>query len=110
MSQQGDDLFSRPYYPGAPGWTSPTTSRQAATYMAPRAASLRERALNAIIQSPTGLTADEIAVKINCDRLAVRPRVTELRATARIADTGKTRKNESGRNAVVWIDIARRTA
>lgn len=61
-----------------------------------------------IAASHAGLTADETAERINLDRLAVRPRVTELAQTGELVDTGKTRPNPtSGKPATVWIDKER---
>ena len=54
---------------------------------------------------PDGRTADEIAIELGKDGLgilSVRPRVTELVKTDMLVDTGKRRKNSSGRNAIVW--------
>lgn len=47
-------------------------------------------------------TADEIADRLGLDRLYVRPRVSELRATGRVRDHGTRRKNPGGRTATVW--------
>ena len=90
-------------YPDAPGWKEPDTSRKAADSTARRAALLRERCLRALRDAgAAGLTADEAAERLGESILSVRPRFTELLRTGRIADTGKRRRNASGRQAKVW--------
>jgi len=90
-------------YPESPGFKEPTTSRDAARSMESTAATLRVEVLAAIAAAGEhGSTADEAAKAIGQTVLAVRPRVTELLAEGLIVDTGRTRKNESRRNAKVW--------
>src|SRR4051812_18038145 len=93
-------------YPYAPGVKTerPETSRQSATRIASRAATLREKAF--IVLKGQDLTADEVADALGEDRLAIRPRISELSAQNRIEDSGQRRENISGHNAVVWT-IAR---
>lgn len=50
-----------------------------------------------------GLTADEVALVMGRDRLAIRPRITELKMSGVVRDTGRRRKNRSGRNAAVMV-------
>lgn len=96
----GDDLFS---YPRSPGHKEQTTSREAAMAVAGDAAVLRERAYAALAEAgERGLTADGVAKVLRRDRLSVRPRISELRATGRIIPTGERRKNESGLRAKIW--------
>jgi len=51
---------------------------------------------------PAQPTADEIANDLNLSVLSVRPRVSELKRTGKIKQTGARRKNESGMTATVW--------
>lgn len=51
---------------------------------------------------PRGLTADEAATLLKTDKLAVRPRFSELLAAKSIYDTGRRNKNVSGRRAAVF--------
>lgn len=55
-------------------------------------------------------TADEIARRLNASVLTIRPRVSELRNTRKIYDTGERRKNVSGKSATVWAIIKGDTA
>ena len=90
-------------YPDAPGWTEPTTSRDAALRIAPRAGHLRSRSLLALQHAgQDGLTADEIAQRIGSTILSVRPRIAELGVEGRIERTGKRRPTSSGAMAAVW--------
>lgn len=68
--------------------------------MAPRAQPLRAQVL-AVLRDGS-LTADECAAVLHKSVLSIRPRVTELVRLGLIADTGRTRKNQSGINATVW--------
>lgn len=47
-------------------------------------------------------TADELAKRLDLDKLYVRPRVFELHTVRKVYDTGARRENESGRTATVW--------
>lgn len=58
--------------------------------------------LEVLAAAPSGLTADEIAAKLEASVLAVRPRVSELFHAGQIAKTGERRTNESGLRAYVW--------
>ena len=87
-------------YPDQPGHRGTDTSRAAAASMAPKASLLRDRVLAEIRRCPS--TPDEVAKRLRQTVLAVRPRVTELKAKALIVDTGARRKNASGRSAIVW--------
>lgn len=94
------DLFT---YRTERNWKARSTSRQAAEQIAPRAGTLREKALICIQQSGSyGMTADEVAAKLGIDRLAIRPRLSELARMGLIRDTGRTHPNASGKQAVCW--------
>jgi len=98
------DLFGDSSYPNQPGFKAFGTSQQAASAAARYAGNLRELALAVIIEAGVqGRTADEVADKLNKSVLAVRPRVAELAAQARIIKTGVRRLNRSGLPANVWI-------
>ena len=79
------------------------TSMQAAEAASHTAPSLRVKVLEAIRSTPDGLTADEAAEKLAMSILAIRPRVTELKAAGLIVPSCARRKNASGRSAVVWV-------
>jgi predicted transcriptional regulator len=90
------------HYPDSPGFTEPTTSRDAAEIIA-RDINARQREVLDVyrIAGDAGLTADEAAAKLGRSVLAVRPRVTELRALGLIEKTKERRANESGLAASV---------
>ena len=90
-------------YPNTPGWTEPTTSRDAAKAMSSRSGILCERVLRAIGNAgPAGLTADQAVARIGETVLAVRPRLTELKWSGKIERTGERRANASSIKAQVW--------
>jgi hypothetical protein len=89
-------------YPDAPGFKSSGTSEQAATAISGTAKTLRDQVLHTIAASPHGLTADEVANKLNKSILSVRPRVSELRRQGEIRQTGGRGKNDSGMTANRW--------
>jgi DNA-binding NarL/FixJ family response regulator len=63
---------------------------------------LRALVREVLSAAPDGLTADEIAAKLDASVLAVRPRVSELFHAAEIEKTGERRRNQSGLAAHVW--------
>ena len=79
----------------------PDTSEKAAKDMKSRAPLLRERTLEQISNS-TGLTADEIAANLGESILSIRPRVSELAKRGVVIKTDRTRRNHSGKAAIVW--------
>lgn len=103
-----DLLGERPYataYPTRPGYKERTTSKDAADAVESGSSILRERAFNALcIAGEDGLTADEVASRLDESVLAIRPRITELSKAnpPRIVPTGARRKNESNLMAKVW--------
>lgn len=93
-------------YPDEPGFKENDTSRSAAYAMAGSAPVLRQRVLTELATAktatPPGLTADEIAARLRCTVLAIRPRVSELHTASSIFKTGERRRNISGLSAHVW--------
>jgi predicted ArsR family transcriptional regulator len=85
-----------------PGFKARDTSKAAAESARHRAVALRNAVLKTIADS-AGLTADEVAEKLGESILAIRPRVSELGAQFKITDSGYRRRNDSGRNAIVWV-------
>lgn len=94
-----------PYTAARTGYkaTDTETSMQAAEAASHTAPSLRIQVLEAIRAARHGLTADEAADKLAMSILAIRPRVTELKAAGLIVQSCARRKNASGRSAVVWV-------
>ncbi len=89
-----------PYYNGT-GYRPTDTSFAAADHAAGTSEQVRKKIV-AAITSTGPMTADETARVLDLSVLTVRPRFTELRLTGKIRDTGRRRKNDSGRNAIVW--------
>ena len=77
------------------------TSIEAYQDIQSKAATLRA-AVRAAFRTGEALTADEVADVLGQSVLSIRPRVTELANNDEIEDSGKRRKNASGRNAIVW--------
>lgn len=104
------DLLGDQPYGGLPGWKAPGTARAAAQAMKASAGALRGRVLNALLAAPAGLTADECAAALGVDRLAIRPRLSELVTLKLIRDSGRRRANVSGKSAQVMIHASQADA
>lgn len=50
-----------------------------------------------------GLTAHETALATGFDRMAIQPRISELRSKGLVMASGMRRRNPSGKTATVWI-------
>lgn len=87
-------------YPHTAGFKTERPETSVAAARNTDAAALRERCYAALVGNPS--TADEVAARIGESILAVRPRISELRAMRRIALTTERRKNTSGHSAAVW--------
>jgi biotin operon repressor len=87
-------------YPAAVGHKVAGPSQEAAESMTSRAASLRAQCLKALAAS--SMTADEVADVLGESVLAIRPRISELRASGKVVDSGERRINASGKRATVW--------
>ena len=91
-------------YPDAPGHRNVDTSIAAAADIAPKLGRLQRLALAAIREAGwLGLTADELASRLELDRYTVQPRTTELKVKGFICDSGQRRPNATGKKAIVWV-------
>jgi hypothetical protein len=89
-----------PYHPGHKA----ESSRPSADNIAPHAKTVRNAAVAAFVAAyPTGMTADELAIRLGESILTVRPRVSELHAAGLVEPTAERRNNDSGHGATVWI-------
>lgn len=90
-------------YPQVPGWKGQITSQDAAEILhrSGRAQRLRDVVFAWFAEGNTG-TADELALLLNEDKLAIRPRISELVGEELLEPTGERRKNQGGRAATVW--------
>lgn len=91
-------------YPDAPGHNDVGTSVAAAAAIKPKLGRLQRRALVSIRDAgPHGLTADELAARLDMARWSIQPRTTELKRKGLIRDSGQRRPNCTGKLAIVWI-------
>ena len=91
-------------YPDAPGHRNVETSIAAADALAPKLGRLQLLAKSAICDAGTqGLTADELAARLDMDRWSIQPRTSELKRKGLIRDSGQRRPNATGKLAIVWI-------
>ena len=91
-------------YPETPGHRNVETSIAAAEAIAPKLGRLQRMAEGAIRDAGAqGLTADELAVRLEMDRWSIQPRTSELKRMGRIQDSGQRRPNSTGKLAIVWI-------
>lgn len=91
-------------YPDAPGHRNVDTSIAAANAIAPKLGRLQRMAETAIREAGLyGLTADELAARLDMDRWSIQPRTSELRRKGLIRDSGLRRPNATGKQAIVWI-------
>ena len=91
-------------YPNVPGWSNPTTSKDAAKSMEPKAAALRLRMLAEIqVRGTFGGTCDELEQAMSLSHQTASARLRELALAGKIVDSGDKRKTRSGRAAIAWI-------
>ena len=94
------DLFT---YPRRPGARDRSTSREAATKIMSRAATLRDTVLRLLRAYPAGLTVHEASALADVTVPAIQPRFSELVALGEIKRSTERRRNASGMSAAVWI-------
>lgn len=91
-------------YPDAPGHRQVDTSIAAAEALKPKLGRLQRLAATTIREAGRcGLTADELAARLEMDRWSIQPRTSELRRKGLIRDSGQRRPNSTGKLAIVWI-------
>jgi len=90
-------------YPNNVGYKKRRTGKQAALDISKKAPTIRQQCLQIVKNKKTyGATPDEVANLLSLSILSVRPRFSELVLKGCIKDTKQTRKNESGKHAIVW--------
>ncbi|WP_296596482.1 hypothetical protein [Phenylobacterium sp.] len=92
-------------YPDSPGWKGTETSKEAAAFVAPHAATLEARC-EAYIQAHGPASPEEVCAGIAApgERLlltTIRARVCGLRAKGRVVESGEYGKGESGKVRVI---------
>lgn len=93
-------------YPDAPGHRQVETSIAAADDLAPKLGRLQRMAQMAIRDAGSnGLTADELAAKLQMDRWSIQPRTSELKRKGLICDSGHRRPNVTAKLAIVWVAV-----
>lgn len=91
-------------YPDAPGHRNVETSIAAANALAPKLGRLQRLAHETIRAAGwLGLTADELAKRLEMDRYSIQPRTSELKRKGLIRDSGQRRPNATGKQAIVWV-------
>ena len=91
-------------YPDIAGHRGVDTSIAAADAFAPKLGRLQRLAETTIRAAGlNGLTADELAQRLAMERWSIQPRTTELRRKGIIRDSGKRRRNVTGKAAIVWV-------
>ena len=91
-------------YPNAPGHRQVETSIAAADDLAPKLGRLQRAAERTIRDAGwIGLTADELAARLELDRWSIQPRTSELKRKGLIRDSGQRRANATGKMAIVWV-------
>lgn len=107
MQDNEPDLFGftpEPEYPDAPGHRGVDTSIAAAADIAPKLGRLQRLAEETIrAAGREGLTADELAERVDLPRWTMQPRTTELRLKGLVVDSGMRRRNCTGKAARVWV-------
>lgn len=92
-------------YPNAPGHRNVETSIAAADAIAPKLGRLQRMAECEIRDAGArGLTADELAARLQMDRYSIQPRTSELKRKGLIRDSGQRRPNSTGKLAIVWVN------
>lgn len=96
------DLFAGASYPDAPGYRNPTTSRDAAQAIRPKASCLREKVL-ATLKEHGPMTTVQLAAHLGWPYESLQPRTSELKAQDQIIDSGKRGPSRGpGKLAIVW--------
>ena len=94
-------LFDR--YPNAPGYSNPTTSKDAAESVKPTASAIRVRILAELqVRGSTGATCDELEQAMDLSHQTASARLREMALKGAIVDSGNKRSTRSGRAAIVW--------
>lgn len=80
------------------------TSGAAFAAINPVAGRLRAMAYRLIHEAgERGMTALEVVDASDADRWGIQPRISELVSAKAVVDSGRTRTNPSGRQAIVWV-------
>ena len=91
-------------YPHEPGHRNVETSVAAADALAPQLGRLQRMAETTIRDAGAhGLTADELAARLDMDRWSIQPRTSELKRKGLVRDSGQRRPNSTGKLAIVWV-------
>ena len=94
----------RDAYPKLAGFKAVRPSEEAAEAISGAAKTLRDELYRVIAGPPQGLTADEVADRLNKPILSIRPRASELYRQGEIRWLAGARgKNNSGMMASKWV-------
>lgn len=84
------------------GYRNTDTSAAAAARIGSKAATIREQVVDCLKASPAPLTTDEIAFRIGRPYCSVQPRLSELRRSGRVEDSGERKTGYWGVNNIAW--------
>jgi len=94
----------KPYGGAAPAVEQSETSVAAAKQIAPDAATLRRRIFELLRRKGrAGATDEEMQLELQIQGNTQRPRRREMQLSRMLADSGRTRPTNSGRQATVWV-------
>lgn len=88
-------------YPDAPGYSNGSTSKAAARSMEGKPATDGERKVMAALRIASA-TCEEVENRLGLSHQTCSARIRYLALKGLIVDTGQTRTNRSGRQAIVW--------
>lgn len=95
---------------GPPAARNRPTSVAAAARIEPAVGGLEKRVLQAIVDSPAGLTDEQLQQRLHLKGNTQRPRRVRLLELGLVRDSGERRETESGGSAVVWISTGKAAA
>jgi len=93
-----ENATERGFYPHVPSPGKTDSSREAAESVDSK--TWMNRVLQAVREKPS--TMSEVAKRYNVTVLTTRPRSSQLQALGYIKDSGLRRRNENGRNEIVF--------
>lgn len=91
-----------PYTDTGTGWQGTDTSRNAALAIGPNSGTIAERVMRVMRRVNHPLTAEEISRALEIDYGSVQPRISELRNSGKIIDSGTRKLGRYGKQIVAW--------
>jgi predicted ArsR family transcriptional regulator len=91
-----------PYTNHGTGFQRTDTSAAAAIEAEKTAPNLRDRVMSVLHDSADPISADEIAARLGKPYGSIRPRLTELRNSGKVEDSGQRGKTQWGKSCILW--------